>query len=105
MVMCKAQYAAEGRETKYRATMRPRNTVLSTETFTGIPAPGLQRRPLWDADTTELIAKTVHDHHARACTLAATATENYRNDYKINYPRGRRKWVPDHVADVMVIIH
>ena len=91
MVMCKAQFAADGRMKKFRTTMRPRNTVLSTETITGIPAPGLQRRPVWSAETTDLIARTVYDHHARACTLAATATEKYRNDYRINYPKGRRR--------------
>ena len=102
-VMCKAQYAADGRMQKFRTTMRPRNTVLSTETITGVPAPGLQRRPIWSAETTSFIAKTLHDHHNRACTLAAGATEKYRNDYRISYHPGRRKWVPDHVADVMVI--
>lgn len=103
-VMCKAEYATNGRIQKYRNTMRPRNTILTTESITGCPAPGLQRRPLWSTETTDLIARTIYDHHARACALAASATEAYRNDYKINYPKGRQKWVPDHVADVMVII-
>ena len=84
----------------YRSAMRPRATILTTATFTGASAPGLQRRPIWDHSTTDFIFKVLHEHHCRACSIAAEATGTWRNDYTIKYESGRPRWVPNVLADI-----
>ena len=79
--------------------MRPRGTIRTTATFTGSPAPGLQRRPVWDNSTTVFIAQELYNHHCRACAIAAEATGTWRNDYRICFSASRPKWVPCVLAD------
>ena len=98
-VMSKAQFATGGNMCTFRTAMRPRGTILTTATFTGAPAPGLQRRPVWNRSTTSFVAKVLYDHHCRACELAAEANGTWRNDYSIKFDANRPRWVPSVLAD------
>ena len=90
----KSSIRINGKKSNYRIVLRPTRCIQTNPAITGVPGDGIHRRPIWNTKDTKVIANNIQQHHERACTIAADATETWRCDYRASYHKDRPKWTP-----------